>query len=149
MWALIYVIIYNLKEPSDILHKFLTISIKGDAATIMYYVFVYCEFTLLIPLIDKMANSKFKYLEFVITPAEIILMRLIPMVVGYQFSEAIRAIMHKFKKSGVSSKKTAALKKVVKVSYVTVGSAPEMLWGCPYTAELPVWGGVRHLSGQA
>ena len=55
--------------------------------------FVYCEFTLLIPVIDKLAKSKFKYLVFAISPLEMIVMRLLPQVAGYEINTYISLIM--------------------------------------------------------
>lgn len=59
----------------------------------MYYIFVYCGFTLLIPLIDKLAKSKYKYLGFLITPAEIIIMRSFPIFFGYEINKYVSMIM--------------------------------------------------------
>ena len=93
-WTLIYVVLNNLKTPQIIPRTFLVALIKGDAAGMMYYIFVYCEFTLLIPMIDKLARSRYKYAGFMITPAEIILMRLGPMLMSTQTSGALKAVMH-------------------------------------------------------
>lgn len=49
----------------------------------MYYIFVYCQFALLIPLIDKLAKSDFKYWGFVIAPVEIIFIRTIPLMTSW------------------------------------------------------------------
>lgn len=46
----------------------------------MYFVFVYCELTLLIPLVDKLARSKYCMLGFIFSPLEIIVMRLLPIL---------------------------------------------------------------------
>lgn len=94
LWTLIYVVLYNIKTLQAVPQVFLTALVKGDAAAMMYYVFVYCEFTLLIPMIDKLARSKYKYVGFIIMPAEIILMRLGPMLIGYQIGGVLKAIMH-------------------------------------------------------
>ena len=94
LWTLIYVVLYNLRTPKTIPRTFFVALIKGDAAAMMYYVFVYCEFTLLIPVIDKLARSKYKYVGFIITPAEIILMRLGSMLMEHQISGMLKAIMH-------------------------------------------------------
>ena len=51
--------------------------LTGQSSAIMYYIFVYIQFTLLIPLIDRIAKSKFKYWGFIISPLEIIIMRLV------------------------------------------------------------------------
>lgn len=80
LWTLIYVVIYNLFDPVAIPMEFLKNLVTADAAGMLYYIFIYCEFTLLIPVIDKLARSKYRYLGFLITPAEIILMRMIPLM---------------------------------------------------------------------
>ena len=58
----------------------------------MYYVFVYCEFTLLIPLLDKLARSQFRFIGFIISPLEIIFIRLIPIVSGIHINKFITTI---------------------------------------------------------
>lgn len=65
----------------------------GKSSDMMYYVFVYCEFTLLIPLIDKLAKSKYKLLGFVVSPLEIIFMRLLPIVLGCSMNKYVSEIM--------------------------------------------------------
>lgn len=92
IWSLIYVILYNFKSPMSIPIIYLKRLVMGDAAVIMYYVFVYCEFTLLIPLIDKLAKSRYRYLGFLITPIEIVLMRLIPVIIDLEIDKYIVAI---------------------------------------------------------
>ena len=59
----------------------------------MYYIFVYCEFTLLIPLLDKLAKSKYRYWGFVIAPVEIVVMHLTPLLLGIGLNKYINAIM--------------------------------------------------------
>jgi surface polysaccharide O-acyltransferase-like enzyme len=66
--------------------------LTGKAAAIMYYVFVYCELTLLIPIIDKLAKSKYRYLGLLISPIEIIFMRLLPLVCGYELNKYVAII---------------------------------------------------------
>jgi len=67
--------------------------ITGKSASMMYYIFVYCQFTLLIPIIDKLAKSRYKYLGFIITPIEILFMRTIPMMTNlYEFSSYLNII---------------------------------------------------------
>lgn len=93
IWTAIYVILYNYKTPALIPKIFITDLIEGNAAATFYYIFVYIELTLLIPLIGKLAKSKFMYLGFVISPIEIIIMRLIPQIIGYEMNEYIRIAM--------------------------------------------------------
>lgn len=59
----------------------------------MYYIFIYCEFTLMIPLIDKLSKSKYKYLGFLLSPIEIICMRLIPLISGYEVNKYIEGLL--------------------------------------------------------
>lgn len=47
----------------------------------------------MIPLIDKLARSKYKYLGFVISPVEIVFMRLIPLIMKVNFNYYIEIIM--------------------------------------------------------
>ena len=93
LWTMIYVIMGNYRVLHEIPIIFLKKLITGNAAAVMYYIFVYCEFTLLIPVIDKLARSKYKYIGFLITPIEIIFMRLIPMIKGYELNKYLEVIM--------------------------------------------------------
>ena len=76
IWTLIYVILKNYKQPMQIPINAITCLLTGKASAQMYYVFVYCELTLLISIIDKLVRSKYKLLGFIISPLEIIIMRL-------------------------------------------------------------------------
>lgn len=93
IWSLIYVVFDNYKTPAEIPLSYIKSLIIAGAAAIMYYVFVYCEFTLLIPLIDKMAKSKFKLIFFLISPLEIIIMRLLPLINGNEMNQYMRKII--------------------------------------------------------
>ena len=93
LWSLIYSIMYNISNPISIPISFVKNVLTGKAAATMYYIFVYCQFTLLIPFIDKLAKSKFKYLGFLISPVEIIVMRSIPLIIGLEINRYISAIM--------------------------------------------------------
>lgn len=84
IWSLVYVCANNLDAPSGIPVEYVKALILGNASAIMYYIFVYAEFTLLIPVIHKLANSKYKYIGFVIAPVEIIFMRTLPMLGCYE-----------------------------------------------------------------
>lgn len=57
-------------------------------------IYIYCEFTLLIPLIDKLAKSKNKYIGFMISPVEIIFVRLIPLITGYKINKYVSIIIN-------------------------------------------------------
>lgn len=82
IWTLIYVLIANINNLSLLPVDFLKKLVFGNSAAIMYYVFVYVQLTLLIPLIDRLAKSKFKFLGFLIAPLEIIIIRMIPEITG-------------------------------------------------------------------
>lgn len=58
IWTLVYVAIANITGPSNIPIAYIKALITANSAAVMYYIFVYCQFTLLIPLIDKLARSK-------------------------------------------------------------------------------------------
>ena len=93
IWTAIYTILFwhksILKTPLIYIENLLT----GNAAAIMYYIFVYCEFALLIPLIDLLAKSRYKYLGFAFAPLEIVLVRILPMLVGYQLNQYVSTIV--------------------------------------------------------
>ena len=92
IWTVGYTIAANLSTPALIPIKVLKGLLLGNAAAIMYYVFVYCELTLLIPLIDKLSKTKYYWTGFLISPIAVILFRTIPSVIGIDFSATIEAI---------------------------------------------------------
>ena len=94
IWTLIYVILYNYKSLTLIPIRYIKQLIMANAAAVMYYIFVYSEFTLLIPIIDKLAKSKYMWIGFAISPIEIVTMRLIPLIIGYEINTYIKIIMH-------------------------------------------------------
>ena len=89
LWSLVYVILYNYKTPATLFVCYLKNLFTGKAAAPMYYVFVYSEFMLLIPLIDGLAKSRYKYMGFLIGPTEIICMRLLPLLTGCRINKYI------------------------------------------------------------
>lgn len=93
IWTFAYTIALSYRSPGLIPGNYIRYLILGNSAAIMYYVFLYCEFTLLIPLIDKLAKSRFKYLGFVISPLEIICMRLIPILFGIQLNKYVSKVV--------------------------------------------------------
>lgn len=93
IWTAIYTVMSGNYHFSELPLLYIKNLLTGRAAAIMYYVFVYCEFTLLIPLIDRLAKSKYKYLGFALAPLEIVWARLIPMVIGYQMNQSFGIIM--------------------------------------------------------
>ena len=92
IWTFAYTLTLSYKYPDRIIRNYLHHLLFGNSAAIMYYVFVYCEFTLLIPLIDKLARSRYKYFGFIISPIEIVCIRLIPIVYGIQVNKYISTI---------------------------------------------------------
>ncbi|MCR4688947.1 MAG: acyltransferase [Saccharofermentans sp.] len=93
IWTMVYVIMEDIKTPLLIPADYIKMALTGKASIVMYYVFVYCELTLLIPLIDKLARSRFRYLGFVISPLEIVVMRLIPLITGIEVNKYISLLM--------------------------------------------------------
>ena len=93
VWTLIYVVSANIESPFDIPMAYMKAIVLANSAAVMYYVFVYCQFTLLIPLINKLAHSKVYYLGFLIAPIEIIVMRYIPLYTGITLNVYISRIV--------------------------------------------------------
>mgnify|MGYP000850062084 FL=1 len=93
IWTFLYTLTLSYRTPNLIMWNYIYYLISGSSAAIMYYIFVYCEFTLLIPLVDKLAKSRFKYLGFVISPLEIICMRLLPIIFEIHLNKYISAIV--------------------------------------------------------
>ena len=92
IWTLLYTLSSSYKAPGRIIGNYFHGLIFGDSAAVMYYVFEYCEFTLLIPLIAKLAGSKYRYLGFLIAPVEIICIRTIPVIAGIHINKYINSI---------------------------------------------------------
>ena len=93
IWTLIYVIIHNIDQLNEIPLEYIKNVLNGQAAAPLYYAFVYCGFTLLIPLIDKLAKSKYKYIGFLISPLEIIIFRLFPLMLGIEIHPLIKNVI--------------------------------------------------------
>lgn len=93
LWTVIYTVMFNIKAPATIPVVLLKNLVTGDAVAIMYYIFVYCELTLLIPLIHKLAKSRYKYWGLLISPIEMIVMRTVPIVLGIELPVWVRIIM--------------------------------------------------------
>ena len=94
IWTLVYATINNYNNVSGLPLAYIKNLITASSAAIMYYIFVYCELTLLIPVIDKFSKSKMKWVGFIISPIEIIIMRLLPLVLGYKMNKYVAIIMH-------------------------------------------------------
>ena len=94
IWSFIYVLFYNRENPSQIFRVFIIQLVTGKSAPIMYYIFVYCELTLLIPIIDKLARTRVRWMGFAIAPLEIIVLRLIPILLGLSVNTHLATIMN-------------------------------------------------------
>ncbi len=93
IWTLIYEIIAYHGTPSKLPLKVLQGLLTAKSSAVMYYVFVYVELTLLIPLVDRLARSKLRWLGFVVSPIEIIVMRLLPIAFGFTLNRYVLMIM--------------------------------------------------------
>lgn len=93
-WSMMYVIFYDYQTPENIPIDFLFGILTADAASIMYYVFVYCQLTLLIPVIEKVSESKYKYALLLISPIEVFVMRALPVLMGINVNPYVQIIMH-------------------------------------------------------
>lgn len=94
LWTLIYTVLNNMSDPISIPVTFFKSVFTARAAAIMHYVFVYSELTILVPIIDKLAKSKYKYWGFLISPIEIIVMRTIPLIMGIEVNTFVSTIMN-------------------------------------------------------
>lgn len=89
IWTLFYTVLNHFRTPEEIPLAWLKSLLRGNAASIMYYVFVYCELTLLIPPMDRLAKSRYRLLGLLITPLEILFMRFLPFVGLYQLPRVL------------------------------------------------------------
>ena len=92
IWTLIFVAAASYGNYAQIPVLYIKNLLTADSASPMYFVPVYCECTLLIPLIDKLARSKYRWIGFVISPLEIVMIRLLPLVMGYEINPYISII---------------------------------------------------------
>lgn len=86
VWTLIYTAMYNSENLAQIPLRFLKNLITAEAAGMLYYIPVYCTFTLLIPCIDRLSRSKFRYLGFWIAPLEIFVVYMLPNFLNRQLA---------------------------------------------------------------
>ena len=84
LWTLLYTFLKQYRTLSALPLAYLKSLLKFNSAAIMYYVYVYCELTLLIPLLDRLAKSRYRLLGLLITPLEILFMRLLSFVGLYR-----------------------------------------------------------------
>lgn len=93
VWTAVYVLAVCYKNINTYPLKFVKSILTANSVAVMYYIFVYLELTFLIPIIDKLAKSKYKYLGFLITPIEILVMRTIPLIMEITFNKYILTLM--------------------------------------------------------
>lgn len=84
IWTFLYVLLRDIKSPGSIPFSFVKCLMAGNSAAVMYYVFVYVQLTLLIPLIDKLSKSHYKWLGLLVSPLEIACFRTLPLVTGVE-----------------------------------------------------------------
>ena len=80
IWTFIYSFINNSFTFKSILKNLIT----TKSASILYYIFVYIQFTLLTPLIGKLAKSKSNWIGWLISPISIIIFVYIPLIKNIQ-----------------------------------------------------------------
>lgn len=85
IWTLIYSLINNAFSVRNILKNLIT----TKSASILYYIFVYIQFTLLTPLIGKLAKSKFNWIGWLITPFSLIIFVYFPLIKNIQLNYKI------------------------------------------------------------
>ena len=93
-WTFIYTLFAERSSILRFVVTYLKGLIAGDSAAIMYYVFIYCELTLLIPVIDRLARSKYIILGLMISPIEIVFFRAVPMLLNIEFQPVLRIIIN-------------------------------------------------------
>nr|WP_277988504.1 acyltransferase family protein [Enterococcus sp. DIV0660C] len=91
IWSLIYTLLYNYGEP-QLFRKFFLSLVTFNSASGMYFIPVYIQLTLLIPIIDKMGSSRYKSIFLLISPIETFFSRIIPIFSGYHFSNLMANI---------------------------------------------------------
>lgn len=92
-WTLVYILLNHKAGLRELPIAYLKSLLYADSSYHMYFILVYCELTLIIPLLDKLAKSKFKYIVLLISPIEIILFRTLPFILNYQFPISIQRII--------------------------------------------------------
>jgi surface polysaccharide O-acyltransferase-like enzyme len=93
LWTFIYSLFNSYRSLFLFPQNFFKSLITASSAAVMYYVFVYIQLTLLIPVIDKLARSKSSLLGFLISPLEILFMKTIPVLFGYEFNRLITNVI--------------------------------------------------------
>ena len=84
IWSLIYTVAYAVKDHAlnNLVLKYFYSLIYGTANFSLYFVVVYVLFTLAAPLIGLLAQSKFRWIGWLITPVYMILTIYIPCWTG-------------------------------------------------------------------
>lgn len=93
LWTVIYTAPYSRFGFKSFVYLLVLNTITGQSAAIMYYIFVYIQLTLLIPAAEKLSKSKFRYIGLFVSPTEIILFRLLPLLAGIQFGSALSTLI--------------------------------------------------------
>ena len=88
---IIWTVIYSIPDirssgPSALVKNLLC----ANAATTLYYIFVYIQFVLLTPLLGKLAKSPYRHLGWLIAPLSVILFKYIPVFGGIQLGKHIK-----------------------------------------------------------
>ena len=83
LWSGIYSFYYDFQHLNKWPCDFLLLAVSGRATVAMYYILVYCELTLLLPFMAKLAESCFKYWGLGLAPLSIFLLSEIPLACGF------------------------------------------------------------------
>ena len=86
IWTIIYSIPDIQSSGPSALMKYL---LCANATTTLYYIFVYIQFVLLTPLLDKLAKSPYRHLGWLIAPLSVILFKYIPVFGDIQLGKHI------------------------------------------------------------
>ena len=94
LWTLIYEVMHNINSPNYMIYAFIKGVFTGTGAAVMYFIWVYCELTLLVPFIDRLAKSRYNKLWLLVSPIEIIAFSLLPTILKIQIPYFLNMIIN-------------------------------------------------------
>lgn len=86
VWTLLYTLAY--KNYGRLAYNLLTAKIAPQ----FYYVFVYIQLVLITPLLNRLANSKFRFIGWIIAPVMTIIFKYIPFFTDFHINKYVSLI---------------------------------------------------------
>lgn len=80
IWTMVYTILSN--QPERILKNMLT----TEANSALYYIFVYIQFVLITPFLDRLVKSKWSWAGWCVAPVSAIIFKYIPLFSNFELS---------------------------------------------------------------